>query len=95
MVMGRTPRNDFGRRTQSDKMRTESEDTIAVIPTVNPIKGGECIRTRITFPGTISRNGNSYMITVPAKYLEKLNLKKGDDIDVTISLPDTSNEEDD
>ena len=68
-------------------------ETNTVTPTVKPVKGGECIRTRIAFPGSIQKNGNSFMITVPGKYLEKLNLKKGDDVDVTISLPDNREEE--
>lgn len=71
-------------------MRTGSTERMTAIPTVRPIEGGECIRTRITFPGTIRRNGNSYMITVPGQYLEKLNLKAGDDVDITIALPETA-----
>lgn len=62
------------------------------MPAVGPMKGGECIRTKITFPGTIRKNGNSFMITVPGQYLEKLNLKAGDDVDITITLPDTIDE---
>ena len=75
-------------------MRAEkTEDSMATDTVADQIKGGECIRTRITFPGTISKNGNSYTISVPAKYLAKLNLKKGDDVDVTISLPEAEEEE--
>ena len=51
------------------------------------MKGGECMRTRIHFPGTIRKNGNSFYVTVPGQYLAKMDLKEGDDVDITISLP--------
>lgn len=57
------------------------------------MKGGECMRTRIQFPGTIRKNGSSYYITVPGQYLAKMGLKEGDDIDLTISLPADNAEE--
>lgn len=51
-------------------------------------KGGECMRTKIQFPGTIRKNGNSFYITVPGQYLAKMDLREGDDVDISISLPD-------
>lgn len=74
-------------------MRSE-ENTSATAPdAVTSQKGGECIRTKITFPASIRKNGNSFMITVRREYVEKMNLSDGDDVDVTISLPDANGEE--
>ncbi len=53
------------------------------------INGGECLRTRIQFPGTIRKNGSSYYVTVPGQYLAKMDLKEGDDVDIRITLPDS------
>ena len=68
-------------------MGTESMEGMAALHAVGIFKGGERIRSRITFPGSIRRNGNSYMVTVPVQYLAKLGLEDGADVDVTISLP--------
>ncbi len=57
------------------------------------MKGGECMRTRLHFPGTIRKNGNSFYVTVPGQYLAKMDLKEGDDVDITISLPAVDAEE--
>lgn len=56
-------------------------------------KGGECMRTRFQFPGTIRKNGNSFYITIPGQYLAKMDLKEGDDVDISISLPAVDAEE--
>lgn len=53
------------------------------------IEGGECMRTKIQFPGTIRKNGSSYYVTIPGQYLAKMDLTEGDDVDIRISLPDS------
>ena len=53
-------------------MRSE-ENVSATAPDAVPSqKGGECIRTKITFPASIRKNGNSFMITVRREYVEKM-----------------------
>lgn len=49
--------------------------------------GGETIRAAVTFPGTIRRNGGSFLVTVPRDYLNKMGLEAGDDVDVTLTIP--------
>lgn len=74
-------------------MRSEENMSATAPDAVPSQKGGECIRTKITFPASIRKNGNSFMITVRREYVEKMNLSDGDDVDVTISLPDANGEE--
>lgn len=49
--------------------------------------GGESIRAALVYPGTIRKNGGSYLITVPREYLEKMGLDVGDDVDVRLTIP--------
>ncbi|MDY0237143.1 MAG: hypothetical protein RBR71_14055 [Gudongella sp.] len=52
--------------------------------------GGEIIarRKNATFPANIKKIGNGYFVPVPKDYVEKLQLSEGDDVDVTVSLPE-------
>ena len=61
-------------------------------PSPDEQTGGVNIRRRITFPGTIRRNGNSFYITVPGQYLAKMGLGEGDDVDITVARPSDEEE---
>ena len=43
--------------------------------------------SRITFPAKLKTYGNSYCIPVPKAYVERLDLKPGDDLDVVVTVP--------
>lgn len=40
--------------------------------------------SRITFPAKIKTYGNSYCIPIPKAFVERLDLKPGDDVDVMV-----------
>lgn len=41
----------------------------------------------LTFPAKIKTYGNSFCIPIPKAYVERLDLKPGDDVDVVITVP--------
>ena len=46
-------------------------------------------RKSATFPANIKKIGNGFFVPVPKDYVEKLQLSEGDDVDVTVSIPET------
>lgn len=57
------------------------------------VNGGESIARRIktTFAATLKKFGNSYHVVVATDIAKKMMLDDGDDIDVTIAIPETDN----
>lgn len=45
------------------------------------------MRTEISFPGKIRKLGNSYAVIVQKSWAESMGLEPGDDVDVTITVP--------
>lgn len=45
-------------------------------------------RKSVTFAATVAVVGNSLMVRIPSTMAEKLSVGKGDDVDVTIALPE-------
>ncbi|MCB5286069.1 MAG: hypothetical protein LHW45_10855 [Candidatus Cloacimonetes bacterium] len=45
-------------------------------------------RRTVGFPATIKKIGNGYFLSIQKNYVEKMELSEGDDVDVTVSLPE-------
>ncbi len=43
--------------------------------------------TRTCFPSRVTRKGNVNYLSLPAPVVERMDLKEGDYLDVTVSLP--------
>ena len=52
--------------------------------------GGESMARRktVTFPANVKKIGNGYFIAIQKDYMEKLDLSEGDDVDVSVSIPE-------
>lgn len=55
-------------------------------------EGGEGLRKEITFPAKLAKSGNGAHIMVSRRYLEMLGAGIGDDVDVTIRIPEQRQE---
>lgn len=69
-------------------------DKTSVTRTVsqNEVQGGEKIarRMKTTFDARIKQIGSSHYILIKKDTMESMQLREGDDIDVTIAIPTTS-----
>ncbi len=45
-------------------------------------------RKSVTFPSEIKKIGNGYFIPVAKAIIEKMQLDEGEDVDVTVSIPE-------
>ena len=85
--MAREGRNTTQQTRMHDYMAEDRQSTIPGDRSPESLTGGGSIRTRITFPATIRKNGNSFYITVPGQYLAKMGLGEDDDVDITVARP--------
>lgn len=50
-------------------------------------------RKEITFPAKLAKFGNGAHITVASRYMEMLGAELGDDVDITIRIPEQREQE--